>query len=121
LARKWLFHTTVEKISYMGVLLGFGDAQIAQLHLAHDVGENVIQRLRRNHDRQGELLVVAGHRDVMEVLGDAVAGNRGIEIVSAGQITATVRSPPPVSAQRAGDWGYAGGAEVQTDAGDRKS
>ena len=101
----------------MRILFGFRDAQIAQAGLTHHVGQNVVDRFRRNHDRKREFLVVLGHADVLQILGDAIAGDGGIEIGGAGQVASPLRIQSAVACQSACDLADAVGAEVETDTG----
>ena len=79
-----LFDASVEEVGDVGIFFGFGHAQVAEIHLAHHIGENVVHRLRRDDDGQAELFVIASHANVVQILGYAVAWDGGVEIVGAG-------------------------------------
>ncbi len=67
LAGKWLLDASVEEVGDVGVLLGLGDAKVAQVGIGHDVREEIVHRLRRNNHRDGEVLVVLRHAHVVNV------------------------------------------------------
>ena len=114
---KGLLHPAVEKICDVGVLFGLGDAQVAQIHLAHHVGENVVHRLRRDDHRQREFLVILGHADIFQILGDAVAGDRRVEIIGSLQVPARLLGEPAGAGESTSNLAYAVGAEVEAKAG----
>ena len=52
----------------MGILLGFGHAQILPVELREHIGQDVMRMLRRQHVRQIEGRVVLRHGDVVQTL-----------------------------------------------------
>ena len=115
-AGKRLLDAAVEEIGDVGILLRFGDAEIAHVEVRHYVGEDVGQRLRRQDDRQGELLVVLRHADVGQVFGNAVARDRHIEIVGGFEFTAVLLGEAAVAGESAGDLPGTIGAKIEVDA-----
>ena len=83
-----MLDAAVEEVRHVCVLLGLRYPQIAQIHLAHDIGKNILQRLWRGHDCKRELLVIAGHAYIMQVPGNALAWDRRVQILSSGKIAA---------------------------------
>ena len=116
-SRKWLLHAAVEEVRYMCVLLGFGDTQISHVQSAHDVCQNVRHRFRWNHHRQAEVLVVAGHANVFQILRHTIAGNSRVEFSRARKIAAFLRIQSAVTAESARDLTHAVGSKVKTNTG----
>src|SRR6266478_5304446 len=77
LARKWLLDSSVEEVGHVSVFLSLRHAQIAHFGMGHDIGQDVIERLRRDDYRQAEVFVVSRHTDVMQILGYPVARDSG--------------------------------------------
>ncbi len=100
----------------MGELLGLGDAEVAELVRAENVGEDVVHRLGR--DDQGQLveLVVLGHADVVEVLWDRGARNGLVERLPSFEVAAALLVEAAFAGEDAGDLAGAVGAEVEVDA-----
>ena len=116
LAGKRLLDAAVEEIGHVGVLLGLGYAQIAQVAVGHHVRQDVGQRFGRRDDRQGKVFVVARHADVGQVFGNAVARDDAVEIFPAFEFAAVLRREVAVARQAAGDLPRAIGAKIKVDA-----
>ena len=101
----------------MRIFFGLRDAQIAKIHLSHDIGENVVHRFRRNDHGQTEFFVVLGHANVGEIFRDAVARDGGVEIFGAGKIAPSFGVETTVAGESASDLADAVGAKVEADAG----
>jgi len=75
---------SVEEVSYVRILLGLGHAEVAEVGLRHEVGEEVIHRFCGDDDGKFEVFVVLGHADVVEVGGDFREGYLGVEFGGVG-------------------------------------
>jgi len=89
-AGEGLLDASVEEVGDVSVLLCLGDAEIAEVGIGHDVGEEVFHRLRWNDDGQVDELVVPRHADVVDVLRSEGAGNLGLELGCLGEVVAIV-------------------------------
>ncbi len=67
-ARIRLFVSAVEEVSDVGVLFGFGHAQVFPVQLRHDVGQDVVGMLAGKYEWNLEGLVVLGHGGEVKVL-----------------------------------------------------
>jgi hypothetical protein len=74
-AGEGLLDAAVEEVGDVSVLLGFGHAEVAEVRLRHQVGEEVVHRLCGDDDGEFEVFVVLGHADVVEAGGDDAQGN----------------------------------------------
>ena len=101
----------------MRIFLGFGNAQVAEIALTHHVGQDVGHGFGRNDHRQRKFLVVLRHADVVQILGNPVTGDDGVEIGGSGQIGSPFGVQAAVARERAGDLADAVGAEIEADAG----
>ena len=100
----------------MGILLGLGNAQVAQVQAAHHVGKDVVHRLRRDDDWQPEILVILRHADVMEIFGNAIARKSGVQIGRSRKVASTLLVQSAVASQSASNLPYAIGPEIKADA-----
>ena len=118
-AGEGLFDAAIEEVGDVGVLLGLGYAQVAEVGLGHEVGEEVVHRLGGNDDGELEVFVVLGHADVVEVGGDEVAGDLGVELGGLGELVALaadgICGKAGVAGEDAGDLADAVGAIVEVD------
>ena len=87
-AGEGLFDAAVEEVGDVGVLLGLGYAEVAEVGLGHEVGEEVVHRLGGDDDGELEVFVVLGHADVVEVGGDGAEGDFGVEFGGFGELVA---------------------------------
>ena len=113
------FDAAVEEVGDVGVFFGLGDAEVAEIGVGHDVGEEVIHALRGDDDGELEVLVVLGHADVVEVFGDGVEGDLGVEFESLGEIVSLaadgIGGEAGVAGEDAGDLADAICAVVEVD------
>ena len=115
-AGEGLLDAAVEEVGDVGVLLGLGDAEVAEVRLRHEVGQEVVHAFGRDDDREGEILVVLGHADVVEVRGGFSARDFGVELGGFGEVLAAVSGESGVAGEDAGDLAHAIGAVVEVDA-----
>ncbi len=103
----------------MGVLFGLGYAEVAEVGLRHEVGEEVIHRFGRDDDGELEVLVVLGHADVVEVGGDDAEGYLCFEFCGFGEREALaadgVCGKAGLAREDAGDLAGAVGTVVEVD------
>ena len=107
LPRDRLLDAAVEEERDVRVLLGLGDVQLPQAVLGEDVGEHVLGMVRRERDRQRELLLVLRHGDEVDgrrvgaavELGEAVLGEGAREL--AGAVRAEVEEEADVAVAHA--------------------
>ncbi len=100
----------------MRELLRLRHAQVAQLVFGKNVGQDVVHRLGKNHQRQLVELVVLGHAHVVQVLRNLGARNRLVERLPAFEIAAAILVQAAFARQHARDLPCAVGAEVEIDA-----
>src|SRR5947209_14381376 len=112
-----LFDTTVKKIRDVRVFLGFRDPKIAQIQIAHHIGENIGERLGRDDDWQSKFLVILCHADIMQILRHAFTRNCGVKVICSRQVTTSLRSESAVAGECACNLAHPVGAEVEADAG----
>ena len=109
----------VEEVGDVGILLGLCDAEVAEVGLGHDVGEDVVHALCWDDDGELEVLVVLGHADVVEVAGNDVEGDLGVEFDGFGEVVSLaadgVVGEAGVAGEDAGDLTDAVGAVVEVD------
>src|SRR5262249_2970655 len=91
-------------------------AKIVQIGRSHDIGKNIVQRLRWDNIWQRELLVILGHAQVMQILRNLAAWNYLIQCLSIGQVATVLLGESTVARQHARDLPSAVGAEVEVDA-----
>ena len=89
----------------MRVLLCFGNAQVAHAELRHDIRENVLQGLHRYDVWQCELLVVARHADVFQVLRNTLSRDNVVEPSCVGQVPPRLWSESALASQRTREMG----------------
>ena len=115
-----LFDASVEEVGNVRVLLGLGDAEVAQTSVGHDVGEEVFHRLGWDDDGKVEVFVVLRHADVVDVFGRLIARNLVLQFGCFGQFVSVVGGDAAgdvaVAGEDAGDLTDPVGAEVEADA-----
>lgn len=103
----------------MGVLFGFCHAEVAEVGLGHEVGEEVVHRFGRDDDGELEVFVILSHADVVEVGGDGAEGYLCFELCRFGERKALAADGVCGEAGRAcedaGDLAGAIGAVVEVD------
>ena len=118
-AWEWLFYSAVEEVGDVGVLLGLGDAEVAEVGLRHEVGEEVVHRFGGDDDGEFEVFVVLGHADVVKVGGDGGQGYLGVEFGGFGEMEALaadgIVGETGAAGEDAGDLANAVGAVVEVD------
>jgi len=118
-AGEWLFDPAVEEVGDVGVLFGFGDAEVAKVGLRHEVGEEVVHRLGGDDDGEFEVFVVLGHADVVDVGGDGVEWDLCVEFCGFGELVALaadgVGGEAGAAGEDAGDLADAIGTVVEVD------
>src|SRR6267378_4941201 len=69
-AGEWFFHAAVEEIGDVGVLFGFGTAEVFVLQFLEDLGEDLFEFFRSDYALEPRpVFVVLGHADEEEVFG----------------------------------------------------
>ena len=99
----------------MRVFLGFRDPKIAQIQIAHHIGENIGERLGRDDDWQSKFLVILCHADIMQILRHAFTPNCGVKVICSRQVTTSLRSDSAVAGECACNLAHPVGAEVEAD------
>ena len=95
------------------------DAEVAEVGLGHEVGEEVVHGLGRDDDGELEVPVVLGHADVVDVFGGLRAGDLGFEFGRFGEVVGVVGGEAArlvgVAGEDAGDLADAVGAIVEVE------
>src|SRR5258705_13940915 len=76
----------IEEVGDVGVLFGLGYAEVAEIGLRHEIGEEIVHRLGRDDHGGLEVFVVLGHADVVEVGGDFSGRDGGVEVSWFGEV-----------------------------------
>ena len=86
-AGEGFFDAAVEEVSDVSVLFGLGYAEVAEVGLRHEVGEEVVHRLGGDDDGELEVFVVLGHADVVQIFGDESARDLGLQFCGFGELS----------------------------------
>ena len=100
LAPKRLLDAAVEEVRHMRVLFRLRHAQVAQVRHRHHVRQQVVHRLRRDHDRQLVGLVVLGHAHVVDSRRQRLRRNCVIQLRRLRQIAPATSSKPAPQPRR---------------------
>ena len=118
-AGEGFFDATVEEVGDVSVLFGLGYAEVAEVGLGHEVGEEVVHRFGWDDDGEREVFVVLGHADVVEVGGNVRDGDFGVELGGFGEAEALaaygIVGEAGAAGEDAGDLADAVGAVVEVD------
>ncbi len=123
-AGEGLLDAAVEEVGDVGVFLGLGDAEVAEVGLGHEVGEEVVHGLGGDDDGEPVFLVVLGHAEVVEVAGAGGTGYFGLELGGVGEVVGVAdgeaglvsgTADVGVAGEDAGDLADAVGAVVEVE------